>query len=314
LFSSTTLTVHIDLTNDAPILQGTSLPRYSAKKLWDGISPSSSFWTLDREAERTFGVLSLHLEKTNEGTRWLQVFANSGTGSADDDDVPETLDPSELWNIREALEKYTSALQGEDSSGLGLGKGVPSLAENEVDEEVDSSVGRRVFITWIPDPSLQAQPEFLARREYPAPFQLLSVPMPGQTADAVSLIIKNNIDGAVFTLDKVPLENSKPPNWIHSATCSALAFVLASKRDTRFTYHIPGKAVMAFESGAGNRGGNVYIYYPTGPKAITAKQSVLKVNDGRGGALIGVGLFTNGDGQSTIACLTEGDLVLIKGV
>jgi len=58
----------------------------------------------------------------------------------------------------------------------------------------------------------------------------------------------------------------------------------------------------------------VYIYYPTGPKAITAKQSILKVNDGRGGALIGVGLFTNGDGQSIVACLTEGDLVLIKGV
>jgi len=71
---------------------------------------------------------------------------------------------------------------------------------------------------------------------------------------------------------------------------------------------------MPFEGGASNRGGNVYIYYPTSPKAITAKQAVLRVNEGRGGALMGVGLFTNGDGKSIIACLTEGDLVLIKGV
>ncbi|KAF9454702.1 hypothetical protein P691DRAFT_770235 [Macrolepiota fuliginosa MF-IS2] len=316
LFSSTTLTFHVDLDNlSTP--QDVSVPRYSAKKLWGEISPSSSFWTFDREAERTYGVLSLHLEKQNEGTRWSHVFASAGTGSIAEEDieVPETLDPVELWNIREALEKYTAAIQGEDTSGLGLGRGVPSLTENEVDEEVDFSVGRRAFTTWVPDPSLQIQPEFLAHNEYLTPFQLLSIPIPGQAvSDPVSLIIKNTIDGTVFTLDKEPFENLERPNWKHTATYPALAFVLASKRDTRFTHHIPGKAVLAFESGSSNRGGNVYIYYLAGAKDTTAKQSILKINDGRGGALLGVGLFAGGDGKSIIACLTEGELTLIRGV
>lgn len=315
LFSSTTLTLHVDFDGNLLMAQMVPAPRYSAKKLWDGISPSSSFWTFDREAERTYGVLSLHLEKQNEGTRWPQLFAGGDTDEAlnEDAEVPETLDPTELWNIREALEKYTAALQGDDTSGLGLGTGVPSLAENELDEEVDASVGRRAFITWVPDPLRQIQPEFLLRKEYPTPFQLLSVPIPGQKTDQVSLIIKNNIDGAVFTLGEHS-DDSKPPSWMHRATYPALAFVLASKRDTRFTYHIPGKAILALESGSSNRGGNIYIYFPTSHKALTAKQSILKINDGFGGALMGVGLFTDGEGQPVIACLTEGELTLIRGI
>ena len=74
-------------------------------------------------------------------------------GDEDEDvEVPETLDPSELANIRESLEKYTSALvTGEDASGLGLGTGVPSLAENELDESVDApgAVGREFYVTWV---------------------------------------------------------------------------------------------------------------------------------------------------------------------
>ncbi|KAF5360472.1 hypothetical protein D9756_004720 [Leucocoprinus leucothites] len=317
LFSPTTLTCHVDLDPSLPMPLGAVLPRYSAKKLWDDISPSSSFWTFDRQAERSYGILSLHIEKQNEDTRWSHVFASAGTDSAADEDidVPETLDPSELWNIREALEKYTAALQGEDISGLGLGQGVPSLAENELDEEVDSSVGRKAFITWVSDPTRQGQqPEFLSPQQSPFPFQLLSTPIPGHTSDLTSLIVKSNIDGTVFELGGDISGSSQPPQWKHTATFPALAFVLASKRDTRFTHHIPGQCVFAFESGSNNRGGNVYIYYPAGPKALTAKQSILKINDGRGGALMGIGSFTDNHGKAVIACLTEGELTLIRGL
>ncbi|KXN88253.1 hypothetical protein AN958_07712 [Leucoagaricus sp. SymC.cos] len=315
LFSPSTLTFHVDLDSNIPTPLGIYLPKYS-KKLWDGISPSSSFWTFDRQAESAYGILSLHLEKQNEDTRWSHVFAAAGTDSAaeEDIDVPETLDPSELWKIREALEKYTAALQGEDVSGLGLGKGVPSLAENEVDEEVDSSVGRKAFLTWIPDPIRQGQPDFLSHQQHPTPFQLLSTPIPGHLDDSISLIVKSNIDGTVFALDTSVSKSSEAPKWKHTATYSALAFVLASKRDTRFTHHIPGRAVFAFESGSNNRGGNVYIYYPACSKALTAKQSILKINDGRGGALMGVGSFTDKNRNTVIACLTEGELTLIRGV
>jgi hypothetical protein len=234
---------------------------------------------------------------------------STGQIAEEDTEVPETLDPSELWNIREELEKYTAALQSEGPSGLGLGKGVPSLAENELDEEVDSSVGRQAFMTWVPDPSRQAQPEFLSQQSYSTPFQLLSTPLPGFT-DPVSLIVKNNIDGNLFKLDNI----ARDPRWSHIATYPALAFVLASKRDARFIHHVAGQAVFAFESGSDNRGGNVYIYYSAGPRALTAKQSILKINNGRGGALMGVGSLRDGEGKIVIVCLSEGELTLIKGV
>lgn len=321
LFSPTTLTFHVDVDVD-PNLQMPSeafLPRYLARKLWDGISPTSSFWTFDRQAEHTYGILSLHLEKKNEGTRWCQVFAHARTGLAieEDVDVPETLDPSELWNIREALEKFTSAFQGQDISGLGLGKGTPSLAENEIDEEVDSSVGRRAFVSWVYDSSQsgQVQPEFLSHQQRDTPFELLSTPIPGWSSDFTSLIVKSNIDGTVFELDvDSSLSGYQAPRWKHTATFSALAFVLASKRDTRFTHHVPGLGVFAFESGSNNQGGNVYIYYPADPKALTAKQSILKINDNYSGALMGVGAFIDSNGELIIACLTERKLTLIKGL
>ncbi|KAL5501082.1 hypothetical protein ACEPAH_9469 [Sanghuangporus vaninii] len=113
------------------------LPRYSLQQLWDSINPSSSLWTWDREADREFRLLTLYLDKQNDRTWWEQVFASAGrTASSEransdppDEEIPETLDPFELYAIREALEKYTSALQKcQDASGLGLGSGVPSLA------------------------------------------------------------------------------------------------------------------------------------------------------------------------------------------
>jgi len=317
LFSPTTLTLHVDVNVDP---NNQMPPRYSARKLWDGISPTSSFWTFDRQAERTYGILSLHLEKQNEGTRWSQVFAHVRAGSAieEDLDVPETLDPSELLNIQEALEKYTSSLQRQETGGLGLGKGISSLAGNELDEEVDSSVGRRAFISWVYDSSQpgRSQPEFLSHQQGATAFELLSIPIPGWgSSDSTSFIVKSNIDGTVFALDSdMSLSGSQTPRWKHIATYSALAFVLASKRDTRFTYHVPGLGVFAFESGSNNRGGNVYIYYPADPKALTAKQSILTINDDSGGALIGVGAFVDSNGEPMIACLTEGKLVLIRGL
>ncbi|TFK40543.1 hypothetical protein BDQ12DRAFT_679638 [Crucibulum laeve] len=311
-FSPQTLTLHVD--NDAET--SVHIPRYSAKTLWDGIAPSSSFWTWDREAEHAYGLLTLHLEKKNEGTRWTHVFSSISTGpsfeaSPNDIEVPETLDPSELWLIRENLEKYTAALRsGEDASGLGLGVGVPRLAEGEMDADVDSSVGRTSYLTWV---GADGSTPSWWKNGQEIPFQLLSTTIPGKYNPEITLIVKNNVDGTVFTLDPSPSIGG-PPEWIHTTTFSALAFVLASKRDTRFTYHIPDQAVFAFEGGVRDRGGNVYIYRASPVTEKWAKQAVLKVDDGRGGSLLGVGKITSPDGRTVVACLTEGELVLIKEI
>lgn len=300
-FSSRTLTVHVR-TNE--LADSVTPLRYSMKQLWDGIQPSTSFWTWDRHAEHSFGLLTLHLDKQNDGTRWMQVFASAGTSVSPEDEsdieVPETLDPSELWKIRESLEKYSSSLRdGEDSSGLG--RGVPSLAGGEMDDEVDLSIGREAYLTWIAADGSVLSPDDAV------PFSLLSTTVPGVRTSEVSIVIKNSLDGVIFSL--VPTE--APPTWKHIGTFSALAFVLASKQDTRFTYHIPSKAVLAFENGTRDRGGNVYIYRSAPTSERWAKQTVLKVSHGSSGSLVGVGALKISSERYILLCLCEGELVVI---
>jgi hypothetical protein len=300
-FSPQTLTLHVQSDAVADI----SLPRYSAERLWGGISTSSSMWTWDREGETHVGLLTLHLDKQHEGTRWPHVFAASGT-SPEDPEVPETVDPSELWKIRESLEKYTAALgSGEDASGLGLGTGLPSLATGEMDDEVDDSIGRAAQLTWIGEdgsvPSWASKSSGLPR--------LLSTELPRSGAGN-SLGVKNGLDGTVFVLESAS-SPEEPAKWTHSSTFSVLSFVLASKTDTRFTYHIPSKAVFAFDNGTRDRSGNVYIYRAAPPSEKWAKQAVLGV--GHEGSLLGVGAVQK-DNETILLCLTERELVLISNI
>jgi len=288
------------------------LPKYMTKPFWDGINPSSSYWTWDKEAEKRVGILSLHLDKQHEGTKWMHLFATAGTGTTDDptdEEVPETLDPSELWHIRESLEKYTSALiDGEDASGLGLGNGVPTLAEGEMDDSVDASVGSNFQVTWIGVDG--AKPSWAAE-EREGQSVLLSTPIPGLRGKEESLVIKSDIDGLLFALP--PPELPTPLDWVHTGTFPVLAFVLASKRDTRFVHHVSSKAVLAFESGSGFGSGNVYIYRSPVGKQSTAKQSVLKVSGGISGSLLGVGsISSQASGEEVLLCLCEKELVVAR--
>lgn len=285
------------------------LPRFS-KTLWDGIQPTSSVWTWDREAEKAFGLLTVHLDKQHEGTRWLQVFTSTGSASEDpyDVEVPETLDPSELANILESMEKFTIAARtGEDASGLGLGTGVPSFAKGEMDDEVDVSVGSAACVTWVSD-SGDTLP--MSTRNGDGTLQLLSTPIPGISEP--SFIGKSGVDGVVFTLSPSSSPDG-PAAWSHTSTFSALAFVLASKRDVRFTYHVPSKAVLAFESGSGaGYGGNLYLYRSTKPKDTSGQQSILRVGGGAAGSLLGVGALKGSDGQIIILCLCEERLLVLR--
>jgi hypothetical protein len=312
-FSTQSLTVRV--AGETP--SSTPAVHYPAKDVWDGIRPTSSYWTWDREGDHAFGLLTLHLDKQHEGTKWMQVFAKAGAlasseSAPEDVEVPETLDPSELWQIREALEKYTAALRdGEDASGLGLGRGVPSLAEAEMDDEVDASIGREAILTWV---NANGSTPAWARDRPDGPTTILSMPLPGSEDDAAettSLIAKTGLDGAVFTLN-LGTEDERAPEWTHSETYSALAFVLASKQDTRFTYHVPSKAVLAFESGARDRGGNVYVYHAHPVHEKWAQESVLRALDAQGGALLGVGMLKSKSGKEAMIILSERLLILAQ--
>jgi hypothetical protein len=308
LFSPQTLTV---------LVQGCEAPRYSAVSLWGGIAPSSSFWTWDAQGAQAYGLLTLHLEKQHAGTRWPHLFDDSvsvATASyssgqkAPPEQVPETLDPSELHAIRESLEKYTATLEG----GGGGGAVRPSsLADGEVDEEVDAAVGTETCITWVA--AADGADPACAQVDRDVPFTVLSAPLPG-IGDEISLVVKHTIDGLLFVLsDEEDAAAGGAPVWTHSSTFSAMAFVLASKRDTRFTYHVPSKAVLAFEGGGAEYGGNLYIYRDAKPKSNLAKQAILKLTGNMSGSLFGVGAIRNGE-ETIILCLCEKELLILRNV
>ena len=298
LFSTQTLTV---------LVQGVDSPRYAAAPLWGGIAPSSSFWTWDAQGAHTYGLLTLHIEKQHAGTRWPHVFDASSAQT----EVAETLDPSELYAIRESLEKYTAELQ-QQQGGAGLGVGVggarPSLADGEADEEVDSTVGTDTCVTWV---CVDGTDPAWAREDWDVPFTVLSTPLPGSSSE-ISMVVKHAIDGPRFVLSSEDAPSGRPV-WTHVSTYSALAFVLASKRDTRFTYHVPSKAVVAFEGGGGEYGGNLYLYRDAEPKNNSAKQAILRLTENTSGSLLGVGAVRV-KWQTTIICLCEKELVVLRNV
>jgi hypothetical protein len=309
-----TRSLMLRVTGEAPT--ALPVPDYTSKELWDDISPSSSYWTWDREAERTYGLLTLHLHKLHENIKWMQVFAKAGSRPSseahpEDVEVPETLDPSELWQIRESLEKFTAAVcEGKDASGLDLGGGVPSLADGEMDDDLDSSIGRQAFLTWVGDdgsaPDWAAQPQ--------GPVTILSTPLPGSTSTETSFIVKTGLDGALISLK--PADDPHGfPQWTHTATFSALSFVLASKQDVRFTHHVSSEVVLAFDGGVSNRGGgNIYIYRGHTPRDKWAKQSILRVGDMLADSLLGVGVMVMASGRRIVLGLSEGELILIDKV
>jgi CS domain len=311
LFSPQTLTV---------LVQNCTSPRYTATRLWGGITPSSSFWTWDAHGARAYGLLTLHLEKQHAGTRWPHVFDVASSSSSGQPAVAETLDPSELYAIRESLEKYTAALQ--EGAGAATRS---SLTDGEVDEEVDATVGTEICITWVGGATTAAAdvdvdmdmdmdgtdgPEW-AREDWDVPFTILSTPLPGIGAE-ISMVVKHTIDGLLFVLSDED-QTSGLPVWTHASTFSALAFVLASKRDTRFTYHVPSKAVLAFEGGSAEYGGNLYIYRDAKPKSNVAKQAILKLTGNTSGSLLGVGAIHRGE-QTIVLCLCEKELLVLQNV
>ena len=320
LFSPQTLTLLVkggSADDDDDDDSAPAAPRYAATRLWGGIAPSSSFWTWDAHGgAQTYGLLTLHIEKQHAGTRWPHLFdtanTNTNTNNKTEPEIPETLDPSELHAIRESLEKYTAALQEGPAGGGGA---MPSLADGEVDQEVDAAVGTETCITWVPTTATataDGDPDpAWAREDWDVPFTALSAPLPG-IGNEISMVVKHTIDGLLFVLSDED-KASRTPVWTHSSTFSALAFVLASKRDTRFTYHVPSKAVLAFEGGGPEYGGNLYIYRDAKPKSNLAKQAILKLTGHTSGSLLGVGAIRNGE-EVIILCLCERELLVLRNV
>lgn len=341
-FSRQFLTLHIGSAASAlsTSTQRTSLPHVSHKKLWDTIDPHTSVWTFDREAEgrdSTFGLLSLHLEKGNAGIKWTDVFSltaptmdESTTSSSkiseltaeqeeqELEHVVETLDPSELAAISENMEKYTKGMmEGVEVDGDGLGHGVPtSLIGEEIDVEVDGDSGRPLIITWVEGATTDSPR--LVRPHPTIPYSLLSTPLPLASPSDLAISIKHDVDGLLFS------PSSSSYTWTHVSTFPALAFVLATKQDASFVYHLADRAVLAFDApsnfslsspagGTRSGAGNLFVYCrPAEAKGTKGVQMVLRVGGPSSGALVGVAGVVGADGVVSVVTLCEKELVVFR--
>jgi len=182
-----------------------------------------------------------------------------------------------------------------------------------MDDEVDAHVGRRVVATWIKEDGSSLESTVNA-----IPFDLLSTPLPFGSVippgpEPFTLVTKNTVDGLVYGL-QTSSQSVAQPIWIHESTFPALAFVLATKRDTRFVHHVRGKGVLAFESGSSVGGNNVFIYKATKkPRDVSAKQAILQVISDNSGSLLGVGAVEV-ERNTFVLCLCEKELVVLNGL
>ncbi|GAA6012968.1 hypothetical protein JCM11491_000924 [Sporobolomyces phaffii] len=354
-FSRLYLTLHIaspsTAVSSSTIPSSFNLPRISHKKWWGEIDPHTSVWTFDREAEgrdSNFGILTLHLEKQHAGTKWSDVFATSVRPDPeasdarfqelhdewDYEEVAETVDPSELAKISEDMEKWTRGIMeggGVSHSQEGLGHGVPtSLMGDEMDVEIDADTGRSIVVSWIEPPSTSGDQLRVVTPHPTLPYSLLSTPLPfidrssPSSRIEASVTIKHDVDGLLFALPS----DTKPYQWRHASTFPALAFVLATKRDTKFVYHHLDRFALAFDAPASltasstsnskaaqqssEGGGNLFAYFAPVGNETKGKQMVLKVGTGASGQVVGVaGIKLDGE-QVAIVALCERELVVLR--
>ncbi|GAA5941672.1 uncharacterized protein JCM15063_002636 [Sporobolomyces koalae] len=347
-FSRLYLTLHIASPAAALLNQidTFTLPHVSHKKWWAEIDPHTSVWTFDREAEgrdSNFGILTLHLEKQHAGTKWTDVFATTQTADRasehakieelnpewDYEEVPETVDPSELAKISEDMEKWTRGIMegGTSHSAEGLGHGVPtSLMGDEMDVEVDADTGRPIVLSWIEPAANGGSAHETPRIVTPhptLPYSLLtsSLPIASPSNFSQSMTIKHDVDGLLFE----PPSDKSPESyqWTHRSTFPALAFVLATKRDTRFAYHHRDEFALAIDAPAilstsssdskpRTGSGNMFVYFAPADKQTKGKQMVLKVGDAGSGAVMGLAGVELEGREVAIVALCETELVILR--
>ncbi|KAJ3161750.1 NudC domain-containing protein 1 [Geranomyces michiganensis] len=285
-------------------LRPTEHTLFSARALWESIIPSESIWTLEEEDK---SLLTLHLAKRHEDTRWLQLWEV-------DDGVNETLSADELAAFARALDKYTSpeAVDGggvDDDSVVELGAATamdvdpqPRAMQNamtEPSEEVDFE-GSPVMIARFPA-AAGAQVTHVARsagQEWLCnafSFDASSSSRDGDTFATPAIVLRSDVDALLYTISatssssSLSSSSSSPTSATsaspstpdlsitHTAVFPALGFVQASKRDRRFTA-VTRDASLAFV--VENR--RAFVYEQPG-RALQAAQYVLDFGMNEGG-------------------------------
>lgn len=264
---------------------------------WDTVDKEESTWTWEKtSAKKGMGALTLHLEKANSGNTWSQVFSPQNENEVE---VPQTMSAEEADAVRASLDKFTGEMDGKmDQSATAL----PGLLREEMEDEEPETASRGGELVFTYDSTPQ---------DGIIPVKMLSTSLNDDT-----IIIKGNVDGHVFA----PTADA---SWKHLSTNPALSFVLASKRDVHFTFHLMHDnlaTVLAFES-RGAAGGNIYVYWPIEDEALaksgkrraeTGRQGVIKYGE-EAGSIVGVRRVRL-DGRDLLIAIGEHAIIVLHDI
>jgi hypothetical protein len=292
------------------------VPTWSDRKFYDTIDSSESIWTLSRPTSKTSktSLLMIEIEKNpTSPNHWPHVFN-------EDDNVPETMDPSEVLTIAERIDGWRQVNQGAPALGSS------SLLGNDEDEE---SVGeiRQVGLSFL-SPDHDWKPITCQGNEE---VTLLSTSLPGCGFKPTgSLITKSTIDGLLFYPSNPLLTSPQPSLWKHTSTFPALSYVLASKPQSRFSYHSPptefeDEVFMLIEQPSAQgysdiqKSTNIYLYFQAkfskdrnkkSERGKYARQKIVRVEC----HLVGVCGFLDQEGKLGLVGLADKELYIINKV
>jgi hypothetical protein len=197
-------------------------------ELWDEVVPEECIWTIEANKSKNGSIITLHFEKKNQ-INWVQMFK-------DDDNVLETVDPSELANIKERLLMFT----GKEDQGQSPYQNINSIQQTE-ECDMEKSPINFVRVTksgkitdinqgsgfeWLCTsfPTLDT-PYFMSDDD-----NYVLNPNESQEPSIVNyLCLKQDVDGVILKLESHLKMN-------HCAVFNAFGFVEASKRNKKFAY------------------------------------------------------------------------------
>lgn len=258
---------------------------YQSRALWADIDVDGSIWMYETTPSHV--LLTLHLAKAHEGTRWVQVFS-------DEDGVLETLDPSDLMAMMEGTQKYAQDAMPRSS-----------LLHEAMDED-DMAVGTTWHISMVyGDGRIETAKETVT---------FLAKAAPGLRDQAV--LLQHDVDAHVFVPPK-PVQLSA---WQHTASLPGMAYVLASKREAHPVYMVrmhDTTYVLAVEPRhmppALSTGSVMYMYTlgaPTSTHPTHGQCRVLPLGDASTGPVLGVSVTRWGQ----VVCLCSSALLVVSQV
>ncbi|CAO3591748.1 unnamed protein product [Absidia cylindrospora] len=261
------------------------------RKWWTSIIPDESTWTIDSD-----GLLSLHITKQDQRSRWPHVFEK-------DDGVLETVDKEKLQEIAKQLEKFTS--DPSVASGPFMQQ---HPAATDMDEDVDER-GQPITFDVFDTTGACIQEITSAGQEWLSnSFENPSAHHQHHYQGTLppSIVCKMDVDGLVYSWSTATGKNQhQPPLALeHTATFDAFAFVQASKRDTRFVRHDPHLGFITIVESSRN----CYIYYRHGDNRIVEKQTLVDLTQGHDVDILGVQLILDG----IMMVLTESEIIMIS--